>query len=100
MSAAEGSDGAPASIARLSTRAAKKPPERFTRLREPEGGPDSVRLIGAVCGVCEAIEEMLVMGSNSVDNDVHDHDLHDRAVRMAGAASILLQEVLNRVDIP
>ncbi len=99
MSAAEGNDGGAASVTELRApkgeraKAPKKPPERFTRLREPEGGPDSVRLIGAICGVCEAIEEMLVMAGCS------DRDTHDRTVRMAGAASILLQQVLDRVDI-
>lgn len=98
MSAAEGNDSAPASVTELRApkaeraKAPKKPPERFTRLREPEDGPDSVRLIGAICGVCEAIEEMLVMAGNS------DHKMHDRTVRMATAASILTEEVLRRID--
>ncbi len=98
MSAAEG-NGAPAEVAELSAaktraRAARKPPERFTRLREPESGPDSVRLIGAILGVCEGIEEMLVMAGNS-----DDHDVHDRTVRMAAAAAILAEQVLRRSDI-
>ncbi len=65
---------------------------RFTRLREPECGPDSVRLIGALSGVCEAMEEMLVAAGQS------DDEMHDRTVRMAAAAAILADQLLRRVE--
>ena len=58
-----------------------------------DGGPDSVRLIGAIVGVCEGIEQMLMMAGCS------DHDTHDRTVRMAAAAAILAEQVLRRSDI-
>lgn len=96
MSAAEGNDDGPASVTELPApkgeraRAPKKPSDRFTRLREPEDGPESVRLIGAVCGVCEAIEHLLVAAGDS-------EGLHNLTVRMAMAASILAEQLHSRI---
>ena len=75
-----------------SVKRVRRSPERYTRMREPEDGPDSVRLIGAVCGVCEAIEEMLVAAGHS------DLEMHNRTVRLAAAAAILSGQLLSRVD--
>ena len=66
-----------------SVKRVRRSPERCMRMREPNGGPEAHRLLGACAGVCEAMEEILTSRGQS------DMGTHNLTVELASAAAIL-----------
>ena len=66
-----------------SVKRVRRSPERCMRMREPNGGPEAHRLLGAIAGVCEAMEEILTSRGHS------DMETHNLTVELANAAAIL-----------
>ena len=66
-----------------SPKRARRSPEQCMRMREPDDGPESHRLLGAIAGVCEAIDEILTSRGHS------DMETHNLTVELANAAAIL-----------